>query len=207
MKLLLTLEGGQQALFKPQWYQRDEVIEGPVYAGRDRHNAEVAAFHLSMLLNIRRVPLTVGRKVNLRREIMPVATAELLDTFYQEGNNTCFYGVCMYCEPQSPVCAKRDIMEGAVILWLPSNIRFERNASPWQRSYKSDLVARWEVEENYCDKVKNTKQYAIESSPRLLDLIDAAIFDFLLDNGDRHHYEVPVNLNPASVFLFDNGKR
>lgn len=69
------------------------------------------------------------------------------------------------------------------------------------------FLFRWEVEENYCDRVKNTKQYAIESSPRLLDLVDAAVFDFLLDNGDRHHYEVPVNLNPASVFLFDNGKR
>lgn len=73
---------------------------------------------------------------------MPVATPELLDTFYQEGNNTCFYGVCMYCEPQSPVCAKRDIMEGAVIMWLPTNIKFERYPSPWQRSYKNGLVAR-----------------------------------------------------------------
>lgn len=69
------------------------------------------------------------------------------------------------------------------------------------------ISSRWQVEENYCLRVKNTKQYAMKSSPRLLDLVDAAIFDFLLDNGDRHHYEVPANLSPASVFLFDNGKR
>jgi hypothetical protein len=56
-----------------------------VYAGKDRHNAEVAAFHLSILLGLRRSPLTVGRKVNLRREVMPVATSDLLETFYQEG--------------------------------------------------------------------------------------------------------------------------
>jgi len=61
------------------------VISGPVYAGKDRHNAEVAAFHLSVLLGLRRTPLTVGRKVNLRREVMPVATNDLLETFYQEG--------------------------------------------------------------------------------------------------------------------------
>ena len=61
------------------------MIEGPVYAGKDRHNAEVAAFHLGLLLGLRRSPLVVGRRVSLRREIMPVADRELLDTFYQEG--------------------------------------------------------------------------------------------------------------------------
>lgn len=66
-------------------YSRSKVIGGPVYAGKDRHNAEVAAFHLSVLLGLRRSPLTVGRKVNLRREVMPVATNDLLETFYQEG--------------------------------------------------------------------------------------------------------------------------
>jgi len=70
-------------------YSRGEVISGPVYAGKDRHNAEVAAFHLSVLLGLRRSPLTVGRKVNLRREVMPVATNDLLETFYQEGMINC----------------------------------------------------------------------------------------------------------------------
>lgn len=65
------------------------MISGPVYAGKDRHNAEVAAFHLSVLLGLRRSPLTVGRKVNLRREVMPVATNDLLETFYQEGMISC----------------------------------------------------------------------------------------------------------------------
>ncbi|KAK6641654.1 hypothetical protein RUM44_013369 [Polyplax serrata] len=206
LKLLLTLEGGQQALFKPQWYKRNEIIRGSVYAGKDRHNAEVAAFHLSLLLNIRRVPLTVGRKINIRREVMPVASQELLNTFFKDKNETCFYGVCLYCEPKSPVCTNDDIMEGALIMWLPTNIKFQRHPNPWQRSYKSDLVARWEVEEDYCHQVKSTKQYNPEISTRLLDLIDSVVFDFLLDNGDRHHYEVPLGLTPSSVFLFDNGK-
>lgn len=49
--------------------------------------------------------------------------------------------------------------------------------------------------------------YSLETGPRLLDLIDAAIFDFLIDNGDRHHYEVLLNVSGAAVMFIDNGKR
>lgn len=66
LKLMLNLENGVRALFKPQWYSRDSVIHGPVYYGKDRHNAEVVAFHLSSLLALRRVPLAVIRKRTLK---------------------------------------------------------------------------------------------------------------------------------------------
>nr|CAD7444666.1 unnamed protein product [Timema bartmani] len=206
LKLMLTLAGNQKAIFKPQWYSRAELIDGPVYAGKDRHNAEVAAFHLAVLLGLRRSPLTVGRKINLRREVMPVATDNLLDTFYQEGNNTCFYGVCYYCSPQDPVCAKRDVMEGALIMWLPHGYILKKYRNPWQRTYKTDVLARWEVDQQYCDKVKLSRLYASDQGSRLLDIVDSAIFDFLIDNGDRHHYEVFENFNNSMVLLLDNGK-
>lgn len=41
LKLNLLLEGNQSAYFKPSWYARARVIDGPVYSGKDRHNAEV----------------------------------------------------------------------------------------------------------------------------------------------------------------------
>ena len=46
LKMLLYLDGNQKAVFKPQWYARDYVIEGNAWDGKDRHNAEIAAFHL-----------------------------------------------------------------------------------------------------------------------------------------------------------------
>ena len=65
---------------------------------------------------------------------------------------------------------------------------------------------RWEVDENYCKRVKAMKLYNPSAGPRLLDLIDAAIFDFLIDNGDRHHYDVFENVTNSMVVLLDNGK-
>ncbi|KAH0945353.1 hypothetical protein HN011_005383 [Eciton burchellii] len=207
LKLMLNLENGVKGLFKPQWYSRDAIIRGPVYHGKDRHNAEVVAFHLSSLLALRRVPLTVIRKLNLKEEIHNHATPELYTTMYQEDNNTCLYGFCHYCSPADPVCGTGDILEGALIFWLPRYLRLVKHRHPWQRTYKKNKLAAWEIDEAYCDKVKDSKTYSPQSSSRLLDLIDTAIFDFLMDNGDRHHYELTQNNfhNPA-VLLIDNGK-
>ncbi|XP_041481541.1 uncharacterized protein LOC121428783 [Lytechinus variegatus] len=46
LKARLMLAGGQLVVFKPKRYQRDFVIYGTPYAGYDRHNGEIAAFHL-----------------------------------------------------------------------------------------------------------------------------------------------------------------
>ena len=65
LKLMLTFDNGLKALFKPQWYSRTMKIQGPVYHGKDRHNAEVVAFYLALLLSFRRVPLALTRKCKI----------------------------------------------------------------------------------------------------------------------------------------------
>ena len=46
LKASLHLKGGQMAVFKPKRYEADVVIKGSPYSGFDRHDAEIAAFHL-----------------------------------------------------------------------------------------------------------------------------------------------------------------
>ncbi|CAH1401373.1 unnamed protein product [Nezara viridula] len=202
LKVLLTLEGNQKALFKPRWYARNQVIEGSVYAGKDRHNGEVAAFHIARLLGLNRAPIVTGRVVNLRTEILPVSSLALNQTFFKEGNNTCFYGVCRYCKREDAVCAEGDLLEGSITLWFPNSWQLKRVRHPWQRSYSS-APAPWEVYRDFCQIVKSGKSYRDES--RLLDLVETSVFDFLIDNGDRHHYEL-FSVDYSSVLLIDNAK-
>lgn len=205
LKALLILEGGQKVVFKPKRYSRDYVVEGEPYAGYDRHNAEVAAFHLDRILGFRRAPLVVGRYVNLRTEVKPVATEQLLSTFLTVGNNTCFYGKCYYCRETEPACADGDMMEGSITLWLPDVWPLQKHRHPWGRTYREGKLARWEYDESYCDAVKKTSPY--DSGPRLLDIIDTAVFDYLIGNADRHHYESFQDDEGASMLiLLDNAK-
>lgn len=78
------------------------MVEGEPYAGYDRHNAEVAAFHLDRILGFRRAPLVVGRHINLRTEIKPVATEQLLSTFLTQGQ--CLFSLPPPLSGSSSVC-------------------------------------------------------------------------------------------------------
>lgn len=142
LKIMLVLEGQQKVVFKPKRFSRDHIIQGQPYAGADRHNGEIAAFHLNRILGFNRTPLTVGRKINLLSEIRPVASSALLKTFMKQENNSCFYGHCYYCKPSDPACGDGDIIEGAVILWLPERFTLKKHRHPWQRTYRDNISAR-----------------------------------------------------------------
>lgn len=67
LKLVFEVEGNQEFIFKPAWYKRNRLIEGPVYSGKDRHNSEIMGFYLGAILNLRWTPMVVGRMVNLKQ--------------------------------------------------------------------------------------------------------------------------------------------
>uniref|UniRef100_A0A3P8XRK4 FAM20 C-terminal domain-containing protein n=1 Tax=Esox lucius TaxID=8010 RepID=A0A3P8XRK4_ESOLU len=162
-------------------------------------------FKPKRILGFRRAPLVVGRFINLRTEFKPVATDQLLSTFLMQGNNSCFYGKCYYCRESEPACAEGDMMEGSITLWLPDVWPLQKHRHPWGRTYREGKLARWEYDESYCEAVKKMPPY--DAGPRLLDVIDTAIFDYLIGNADRHHYESFQDDGGASMLiLLDNAK-
>ncbi|XP_055618234.1 glycosaminoglycan xylosylkinase homolog isoform X2 [Toxorhynchites rutilus septentrionalis] len=196
LKLIFELAGGQLAIFKPSWYERNTTIDGQVYSGKDRHNSEIVAFHLAAVLNLRWTPIVVGRRISLV-EVYRLADDELQSTMIKNDTRQCVYGKCHYCKESETICdhPETGMVEGALLLLIPG--KFAKYRSPWQRTYQTGAAAEWEKNDSYCVKVKEQLPLV-----RILDLIDVAVFDFLIQNGDRHHYET----RDDRVLLMDNGK-
>ncbi|XP_011600910.1 pseudokinase FAM20A isoform X1 [Takifugu rubripes] len=214
LKLALKMETYAKAMFKPMRQQRHEETPEDFFYFIDfqRHNAEIAAFHLDRILDFRRVPPVAGRVVNLTGEVLQVTHNEDLRSvfFTSPANNTCFFSKCLYvCKTEYAVCGNPDLLEGSLSAYLPSLSIAPRTSipNPWIRSYTFTGREEWEVNPFFCDTVK--QMYPYNSGNRLLNIIDMSIFDFLISNMDRHHYEVfskfgeegfPLHLDNARGF-------
>lgn len=100
--------------------------------------------------------------------------------------NICFHGQCTYyCDTAHAVCGHPDMLEGSLAAWLPPKEVLGRKPvrSPWRRSYNKRRKAAWETDDNYCNNVKKTPPY--DRGRRLYDLMDIAIFDFLIGKYQR----------------------
>uniref|UniRef100_A0A2K6TJB4 FAM20C golgi associated secretory pathway kinase n=1 Tax=Saimiri boliviensis boliviensis TaxID=39432 RepID=A0A2K6TJB4_SAIBB len=212
LKLIMTFQNYGQALFKPMKQTREQETPPDFFYFSDyeRHNAEIAAFHLDRILDFRRVPPVAGRMVNMTKEIRDVTRdKKLWRTFFiSPANNICFYGECSYyCSTEHALCGKPDQIEGSLAAFLPDLSLAKRKTwrNPWRRSYHKRKKAEWEVDPDYCEEVKQTPPY--DNSHRVLDVMDMTIFDFLMGNMDRHHYETFEKFgNETFIIHLDNGR-
>lgn len=107
-------------------------------------------------------------------------------------------GKCKYyCDTSHGICGQRDMLEGSFAAFLPENVKRTKWKHPWRRSYSKRKEADWEHDGNYCAKVRRTPPY--NDTQRLLQLIDMCIFDFLMGNMDRHHYETFEEFNQSFI--------
>lgn len=210
-KLIVDFQDGGQALFKPMRFPRaQETLPDHFYfTDFERHNAEVAAFHLDRLLGFRRAVPVVGRQINITTDIYDLAEQDLLKTFFiSPAGNLCFHGRCSYyCDTSHAICGHPDNTEASLATFLPPKSIAPRKTwrHPWRRSYHKRRKANWENDEEYCEVVKEVRPY--NKGRRLLDLIDMCILDFLMGNMDRHHYETIKLFGNATYPLhLDHGR-
>ncbi|MEQ2181078.1 hypothetical protein GOODEAATRI_007654 [Goodea atripinnis] len=96
--------------------------------------------HWERILDFRRVPPVVGRRVNVTGEILRVAHNEDLRAvfFTSPASNTCFFAKCLYvCKTEYAVCGSPDLLEGSLSAYLPGLTIAPRLSipNPWKRSY------------------------------------------------------------------------
>ncbi|RVE59426.1 hypothetical protein OJAV_G00188370 [Oryzias javanicus] len=135
LKLALKLQNFAKAMFKPMRQQRDEETPEDFFYFVDfqRHNAEIAAFHLDRILDFRRVPPVSGRRVNVSGEVLQVALNDDLRAvfFTSPANNTCFFAKCLYvCKTEYAVCGRPDLLEGRSLRTCPASASLPASPSP-----------------------------------------------------------------------------
>lgn len=211
IKLIIDYPDDEQALFKPMRFPREQqTLPNHFYfTDYERHNAEIAAFHLDRLLGFRRAMPVTGRKLNMTTEIYQVADSELLKTFFvSPSNNMCFHGKCSYyCDTGHAICGNPDMLEGSFAAFLPDKLFATRKVwrHPWRRSYHKRRKAQWETDANYCSLVRDIPPY--DEGRRMFDVMDMSIYDFLMGNMDRHHYETfKIFGNDTFILHLDHGR-
>ncbi|XP_029951129.1 extracellular serine/threonine protein kinase FAM20C-like [Salarias fasciatus] len=212
LKLVISFPNYGQAMFKPMKQQRDDETNYNLFYFSDfeRHNAEIAAFHLDRILGFRRIPPVSGRLVDVVKEIKDVTTdRKLARTFFTSPvGNVCFYGQCSYyCSTEHAVCGRPRALEASLAAMLPDLSLAPRRSwrSPWRRSYSRSKLAKWETDPDYCSSVKKVAPY--DRGTRLVDFMDMIILDYLMGNMDRHHYETFENFgNDTFLLHLDNGR-
>ncbi|XP_066521953.1 pseudokinase FAM20A [Hoplias malabaricus] len=212
LKLALKLQDFGKAMFKPKRQERYEETPEDLFYFVDfqRHNAEIASFHLDRVLDFRRVPPVVGRFINVTGDILHITHSDDLRSvfFTSPANNTCFFAKCLYmCKTEYAVCGHPDLLEGSMSAYLPGLSIAPRISipNPWIRSYTFAGKEEWEVNPSYCNMIK--RLYPYSSGNRLLNIVDMAIFDFLTGNMDRHHYEIFTRFGDEGFLLhLDNAR-
>ncbi|XP_074827990.1 pseudokinase FAM20A isoform X2 [Natator depressus] len=212
LKLVLRFQDFGKAMFKPMRQEREEETPEDCFYFTDfqRHNAEIAAFHLDRILDFRRVPPTIGRLINVTKDILEVTKNEILRSvfFVSPASNVCFFAKCPYmCKTEYAVCGNPHLLEGSLSAFLPSLNLAPRLSipNPWIRSYSFAEKEEWEVNPLYCNTVREI--YPYNSGNRLLNIIDMAIFDFLIGNMDRHHYEMFTKFGDEGFLIhLDNAR-
>ncbi|XP_076366210.1 extracellular serine/threonine protein CG31145-like [Tachypleus tridentatus] len=211
LKLVIEYDNGEEAIFKPMRFPRDRETDPNHFYFTDfeRHNSEIAVFHLDRILGFRRAPPVVGRKLNITSEIYALADDDLLKTFFvSPANNICFHGKCdYYCDTGHAICGHPDTLEGSFAMCLPTKNLVPRKVwrHPWRRSYHKRRKVEWEQNNDYCNIVRKKPPY--NDGRRLGDIVDMAVLDFLVGNMDRHHYETfKIFGNYSFTLHLDHGR-
>ncbi|XP_072382783.1 extracellular serine/threonine protein CG31145 isoform X3 [Diabrotica undecimpunctata] len=211
LKLIIDFANNMEALFKPMRFPREQqTLPNHFYfTDYERHNAEIAAFHLDRLLGFHRAMPVTGRLLNMTTELYQKCEGELLNTFFvSPSDNLCFHGKCSYyCDTSHAICGNPDTLEGSFAAFLPSSKVAPTKVwrHPWRRSYHKRRKAQWETDPNYCQLVREIPPY--DKGRRLYDLMDMSVFDFLTGNMDRHHYETfKIFGNETFTLHLDHGR-
>lgn len=203
----LAMNGGanRTAIFKPKIYSRWK-IDKPCSAF-DRYNAELGAYYLRRTLrNFVKTTRVVGVRLDLKKDLWPVREAPLKNnTWITEDGTYCVQLECKYCY-ELVLCGdpnRKMSIDGSLSFWALR--RLEKVENPWSSTCTQRVNAHWRHNAGLCPHLLSGNGF-FSDRQNVLDAVGAGIFDFLIDNPDRHTFEYWQNETKKEFVLLDNGK-
>ena len=193
MKWIATLEGGQKAVVKLMWEEKGQPKnEGLCNYGYEMPWAEIVAFHLHRVLGFRNTPYVVGRTLDIRSEILPVASPRVSKQIHLgAGSEVCIKGKCNFCTRENFLCAKDGKVQVSLAYWVPRHLdlyTWPPNYMPWATPRMEEWQQYGFNNRTFCDKIRQEDPYTVETF--YLDLFDFAVIDMILYHFDTKHYVV-----------------
>jgi len=190
---MVHLEGGQRAVMKIEWERKgQQKPNGMCNWGYEMPHGEIAAFHLHKILGMRNTPYVTGRKVDLKNEILPVASPHVAKQItFNANNQTCVTGQCFYCQEETTLCPPGGIAEVSLAYWVPRRLKLythRPDSMPWSTPRDAEWKHIQFNDKSYCNKVRGIHPYEIDRYYH--DLFDFAVVDSLMYHYDSKHYLV-----------------
>ena len=185
-------------------------LNGYCNYGYEQAWAEVVAFHVHRLLGFTNTPVVVGRKVDIRREILPVASPRVAERIVRGTHHEmCVVGKCRYCQRTNTLCKEDGLFDASVAYWVPRHL-FLHTWWPKFMPFSTSRMGEWGNitfnNKSYCDKIRHEEE-PYTTDRYYLDLFDFAILDFIMYHFDTKHYVIDDDSQASGLSVrLDHGR-
>lgn len=178
--------------------------------GYEQPWAEVTAFHVHRLLGFLNTPFVSGRKVDIAREILPVASPriarQIVGGTYKE---MCVVSKCSFCELANTFCKRDGMFDASVAWWVPRHL-FLHTWWPNFMPFSTSRIQEWRNvsfnNRSYCDKIRRENEPYTQDR-YYLDLFDFAVVDYIMYHFDTKHYVIDDDSSASGLTVrLDHGR-
>ena len=219
LKWILTLEGGQQVIFKPQTVPRSRRFRHCFSFDCEHPEYEIAAFTINRLLGLRNMPFTTGRHISWWEEIVPVATSALIQGYRNasyDSRTVCSEIWCSQEIKRHRFCFQDGIVSGAMIYFIRSDFNvFTDNKSEFYK-YKigllrgephHDLARELDRPPGYDTYCKIFPNHSIYRQDRYFAAVtDISVMDYLMSHSDSRHTYINTSNGEVRHVMNDFGR-
>ena len=153
--------------------------------------SEIAAFHLHRVLGFRNSVFVSGQKIDIQKDIIPVASQDVMKQIRVGNGSVCITGrFYLPKEGSREVCPPGGIIRASLSYWVPRKLKLY-TYPPNYMPFSTPNSKRWAGLNNrtYCEQLRK-EFHPYKYDWYYYELFDFAVLDALMHHYDSKHYVV-----------------